>query len=154
MIRPYTNADKEQVVAIMQLNVPRYFDEAEVEDFIQYLDNFRESYFVVELEYKIVGSGGINYFPESGMARISWDIIDPDYQGKGFGKELLQQRISEIKNNQAIHLVQVRTTQLVYGFYEKMGFTLEKTEKDFWAKGFDLYQMILPVHEHTSSGKV
>ena len=35
----------------------------------------------------------------------------------------------------------LRTTQLAFQFYEKMGFELDKTKKDFWAKGFDLYQM-------------
>jgi hypothetical protein len=35
----------------------------------------------------------------------------------------------------------VRTSQVAYQFYQKAGFDLEKIEKDFWAKGFDLYQM-------------
>jgi ribosomal protein S18 acetylase RimI-like enzyme len=38
-------------------------------------------------------------------------------------------------------MIIVRTSQLAYKFYQKVGFELEKTEKDFWAKGFDLYQM-------------
>jgi len=29
----------------------------------------------------------------------------------------------------------------VYKFYEKIGFELDKVEKDFRAKNFDLYQM-------------
>jgi hypothetical protein len=37
----------------------------------------------------------------------------------------------------------VRTTQLVYPFYQKAGFTLDKVEQDYWANGFDLYQMML-----------
>lgn len=35
----------------------------------------------------------------------------------------------------------VRTTQFGFRFYEKVGFQLENVEKDFWAQGFDLYQM-------------
>ena len=37
----------------------------------------------------------------------------------------------------------VRTSQLAYQFYGKVGFELEKVEKDFWAAGFDLYLMRL-----------
>jgi ribosomal protein S18 acetylase RimI-like enzyme len=35
----------------------------------------------------------------------------------------------------------VRTSQHAWRFFEKMGFELQKTEKNFWAPGFDLYQM-------------
>lgn len=42
-----------------------------------------------------------------------------------------------------IKFIVVRTTQLVYGFYEKRSFKLEKVEKDYWAKNYDFYQMQL-----------
>jgi hypothetical protein len=41
----------------------------------------------------------------------------------------------------------VRTTQLTDQFYAKMGFQLERTEKDFWAKGLDLYQMRMNIQK-------
>ncbi|RDV13836.1 N-acetyltransferase [Pontibacter diazotrophicus] len=141
MIRAYTSKDKEELVALLRLNTPQYFDESEEADFIEYLDNRLEDYFVVEDNREIIGSGGINYFPESKLACISWDMVHPNFQGRGVGKQLTLHRIEHIKKNPAINLIVVRTTQLVYKFYEKMGFDLEKTEKDFWAKGFDLYQM-------------
>lgn len=96
---------------------------------------------------KIIGSGGINYFADAKLARISWDIIHPDFQGKGIGKELTLYRIDQIRKNPQISLIVVRTTQLVYQFYRKMGFELEKVEQDFWAKGFDLYQMTLELNK-------
>ncbi|AKD05198.1 GNAT family N-acetyltransferase [Pontibacter korlensis] len=140
MIRPYSSQDKEELLELLRLNTPQYFAEEEEADFIEYLNKHVESYFVVEVEGKIIGSGGINYFPDK-TARISWDIIHPAYQGKGVGKELLQYRVDYIRRNASVEVIYVRTTQLVYKFYEKAGFTLEKTEKDFWAEGFDLYQM-------------
>ncbi|WP_276498737.1 GNAT family N-acetyltransferase [Pontibacter litorisediminis] len=148
MIRPYTPTDKEQLLALLRLNTPTYFAEAEENDFAEYLDKYREDYFVVEEKGEIIGAGGINYFPKEGLARISWDMIHPAHQGKGIGKQLLQHRLRVIMGKSGIHLVIVRTTQLVYAFYQKQGFVLEKTEKDFWATGFDLYQLRLPLPGH------
>ena len=95
--RPYTPADKEQLMALLRLNTPAYFHPSEESDLVEYLENHVEHYFVVEADGKILGSGGINYFAEKGEARISWDIIHPDHQGHGLGRELTQFRIDKIK---------------------------------------------------------
>lgn len=141
MIRPYKYKDKDKLIELIRLNIPKYFAPSEEKDFTDYLDDYVEDYFVVEENGQIIGSGGINYFPDAGQARISWDIIHPEHQGKGIGRQLLQHRLQHIRKDPTIWYIVVRTTQLVYGFYEKMGFELEKTEKDFWADGFDLYQL-------------
>ncbi|WP_266203288.1 GNAT family N-acetyltransferase [Pontibacter kalidii] len=145
MIRPYTPADKEQLLYLLRLNTPTYFAAEEESDFAAYLEEHVEDYFVVEESGKLVGAGGINYFPDEHLARISWDMIHPNFQGKGIGTQLLQHRLQVISSKPGINMVIVRTTQLVYRFYEKVGFALEQTEKDFWAKGLDLYQMRMPL---------
>jgi [ribosomal protein S18]-alanine N-acetyltransferase len=145
MIRPYTRSDKPALIALLKLNIPKYFAEAEEADFVEYLEQHLEDYFVVEEAGVIVGAGGINYFPNEKLARLSWDVVHPSYQGKGIGRGLTQHRINHIKANPGISLIVVRTTQLVYPFYQKIGFTLIKTEKDYWAEGFDLYEMHQPL---------
>ncbi len=146
MIRPYMHADQPQVIRLLRLNTPQYFAETEEADLLDYLDRHLEDYFVVEEAGQIVGAGGINYFPEAQLARISWDIVHPDFQGKGIGSALLRHRLNLLKKDPAIRQVIVRTSQHVHTFYEKNGFTLEKTAADFWAPGFDLYQMALQLH--------
>lgn len=141
MIRAYTTEDKPKVIELLRQNIPKYFDPSEESDYENYLYNEVEEYFVYEQNFEIIGAGGINYFPEEKLARISWDMINPKSQGNGIGKELVQYRINLLNADPNIELIVVRTTQLVYKFYEKMGFGLEKVEKNFWAKGFDLYQM-------------
>ena len=141
MIREYKRSDKPEILGLLRKNTPEYFAPAEEKDFENYLDHEVEDYFVYEKNSKIKGAGGVNYFAKEKLARISWDIIDPSSQGYGIGRELTQYRINHLKEKGNIELIVVRTTQLVYKFYEKMGFELENTEKDFWAKGFDLYQM-------------
>jgi [ribosomal protein S18]-alanine N-acetyltransferase len=141
IIRKYKSDDLEELVHLLQLNIPDYFAASEENDFVDYLENHLEDYFVMTHNGKIIGSGGINYFYQDNSSRISWDIVHPDFQGKGIGSKLTQYRLELIRKNASIETIIVRTTQLVYKFYEKMGFELEKTEEDFWAKGFDLYQM-------------
>ena len=143
MIRAYSNMDKTGVIDLLKKNTPAYFDFSEETDLKNYLENEIEDYFVCEKNNKIIGAGGINYFQKERLARISWDIVDPDYQGKGIGQKLVQHRIKHISKKQHIEFIVVRTTQLVYPFYQKMGFELEKIEKDFWAKNYDLYQMTM-----------
>jgi ribosomal protein S18 acetylase RimI-like enzyme len=147
VIRTYSSEDKSRLLVILKLNIPQFFDESEESDFIQYLDHRKEDYFVVESDGLIIGSGGINYFPEDNSARISWDIIHPDFQGKGIGSNLIRHRIDHIQKDPTISTVKVRTSQLAYKFYQKAGFELEFIEKDFWTKGFDLYQMTLELNK-------
>lgn len=145
MIRAYTAKDKKSVIELLRLNTPVFFHPEEEQLFLDYLDHHAQNYFVVEEDGIIIGAGGINYFVEDKTARISWDMIHPDAQGRGFGSTLTQYRIDRIKENPAVEVIVVRTTQHACHFYQKLGFTLIKTEQDFWAKGFDLYQMELKI---------
>ena len=144
-IRKYKHSDKENVLALIRMNTPEYFAPEEELEFVLYLENELEDYFVVEDGVEIVGCGGINYFVEEKKARIAWDMVHPEHQGKGIGKLLTQYRIDFIKENSDVLIIVVRTSQLAQPFYKKLGFILMQIEKDFWAKGFDLYLMELPV---------
>ncbi|PVY39217.1 GNAT family N-acetyltransferase [Pontibacter virosus] len=141
MIRPYTPADQEALLQILRLNTPAYFAPEEEADFVLYLRERREDYFVVEREGQVAGAGGINYFDGYTWARLSWDLIHPAFQGKGIGRELTLFRIAKLKGKPNMKWLQVRTSQFVYLFYQRLGFDLEKVEQNFWAEGIDLYQM-------------
>lgn len=145
MIRPYHQKDQAQLIQLLRLNTPQYFAPSEEEDFIDYLQNIAEHYFVMEEAGQVIACGGFNCFEAEATARISWDIVHPDSQGKGLGKALTLFRINEIKKQPNIQHIVVRTSQLAFQFYQKLGFTLEKTEKNYWAKGFDLYHMTMEV---------
>ena len=142
IIRPYKKEDQDNLIKLFLLNTPEFFDISEKQHLIDYLSDHSENYFVVETLNKIIGSGGFNTgFDEGRTIRISWDMIHPDYQGNGIGKKLLKYRIEKIKSIPGVKNVIVRTTQLVYQFYQKSGFELEMIDKDFWATGYDLYTM-------------
>lgn len=151
MFRRYTSRDREKLIELLRLNTPEFFAASEEKGFVEYLDHHSQNYFVIEDSETIIGAGGFNGgFDDGKTVRISWDIMHPGFQGKGIGTKLTLYRIDQIKKSPIVSKVVVRTTQLVYAFYQKLGFELEKTEKDFWAKGFDLYQMKLDLHKATA----
>lgn len=141
VIREYKLGDKDSVLDLIRLNIPQSFAEEELSDFSQYLDNERELYYVLLVDQKIVGCGGLNFAENHSVGKISWDIVHPEYQGKSLGRELLLYRINELKSMKSIQKITVRTSQVAYLFYEKHGFKLLEIKKDFWAKGFDMYSM-------------
>ena len=139
-IRKYINSDKKDVLELFKLNTPEFFSPSEESDLNFYLDNHSEYYYVLEIENRICACAGYNIFTDN-LVRISWDIVHPKKQSKGLGTELIKFRLQKIREIEGVKLVSVRTTQLVYKFYEKFGFELKETLKDFWAAGFDLYKM-------------
>ncbi len=141
MIREYATPDKSKLLEILALNVPEYFHESEVADFSDYLDCEVEKYFVLEVNGEIMGSGGINFENNRKTGKISWDIIHTNFQGLGLGTKLLKYRLNILKEMDSVEVISVRTAQLTYVFYEKFGFVLREIHKDYWAKGFDMYQM-------------
>lgn len=142
-IRPYTISDKSAVINLLRLNTPAFFAPAEELDFENYLESELEDYFVIIEKDKFIGCGGINYFPAEKTARISWDMVDSTMHGKGIGKQLVEHRLQLLRKNPEIDLIVVRTSQHTFQFYEKMGFEIKQVEKDYWAEGFDLYEMTL-----------
>lgn len=111
----------------------------EENDLIDYLENEREEYYVIEFDGRIIGSGGINFF-EGDCARLSWDMIHPEFHKKGLGNKLIDFRLKRLKELN-ISNISVRTSQFAYEFYLKNGFTIVEIVEDYWAEGFDLYDL-------------
>jgi N-acetylglutamate synthase-like GNAT family acetyltransferase len=105
------------------------------------LETERELYYVLLYDQKIVGCGGINFADNKTTGKISWDIFYPNYKGKSLGTKLLKHRLNKLNSIDSIQKIIVRTTQVAYKFYEKQGFELFEIKKDYWADGFDLYNM-------------
>lgn len=141
IIKEYEPINKNDVLDLIRLNTPNYFAPDEEADLNNYLEMERELYYVLSIDNKIVGSGGINFADNKSIGKISWDMIHPDYQGQSLGAHLLKYRIEKLKSIESINKIAVRTSQLAYKFYEKQGFALKEIKKDYWAKGFDMYSM-------------
>jgi len=149
MIRPYKYTDRKELVEIFKLNIPAYFDPKELTDFEEYLEQNSASYLIIEYENKVVGGAGYNFQEKDNIGRITWIFFHPNYKGLGLGKKMVARCLSILKLNVALEKVVVTTSQLAYRFFEKFGFLLKKTEKDYWGAGLDLYVMELPVNNNS-----
>lgn len=139
-IREFIISDESAVIDLLRLNTPKYFAPAEELDFLKYLENEIEFYYVLIFDNKIVGCGGIN-FDDIQTGVISWDIIHPEYQGQSLGTQLLKYRIDKLKSIPIVQNIIVRTSQLTYKFYEKQNFKVIEIFKNYWSEDFDMYYM-------------
>ena len=141
LIRTAQKQDFKFLSKIFSLNIPKYFDKKELNDFKKYFNSKNlESYFIIESQGKVVGGGGYAY-ENMKTARICWLFIDPSYHGFGFGKKLVNYCIKILKNNRKLNVIEVETSNLTYKFYEKLNFKIEYIKKDYWPNNDDLYFM-------------
>jgi ribosomal-protein-alanine N-acetyltransferase len=141
MSRPYTPADREAVLQIFRPNTPEYFAPEEEADLIDYLRDESEHFFVFEEKGRIIAAGGYNLIGTQG--RLSWYFTDPAHAGKGAASAIARHSLAELKVRPEITEIMVRTSQHAESFFARFGFQTQKTVADFWAKGIDLYQMVL-----------
>lgn len=145
MIRPYIENDKKYLLEIFVRNTPAFFAPSEMEEFEDYLSKFPDTYLTIEKDNRIIGGLGYQFSIDQTTGSITWIFIDPDYYRKGIGHEAFDHCLSILKTNPKLQKIIVRTSQLVYHFFEKFDFQLVYTEKDYWAEGFDLYVMQMDI---------
>lgn len=140
MLRPYTPADKPQLIELFLQNTPQYFCPPEQQDLEAFLEEEEaDAYFVIEEEGQILACGG--YAIEDNEGWLCWYMVHPRRHGKGLGGQIVQRSLDEMRAMPNINKLVVRTSQLVYPFYEKFGFKLLSTQNDYWGSGMHLYHM-------------
>ncbi len=141
-IRQFTASDTERVVALFRESVLQYFAPEEEQELLTYLRQPPQNYFVLEDGGELVACGGIKFDELNRSCRVAWDFVGARQYGKGYGSKLLSHRI-ELVRRQKLDRMQSYTSQFSYGFYQKHGFEMVRTERDYWAKGYDLVLMEL-----------
>ena len=144
MIRPYRSIDKEDLLKVFRLNVPKFFDKKEITDFEKYLDQNGETYLTIEVDNTIVGGTGYCINEDDKSGRITWIFFDPSYAGHGLGKQSVEYCLKLLSKDSKVEKFIVTTSQFAYKFFEKFGYTINRIEKDYWGIGLDLYEMLKP----------
>ena len=138
-IQPYEPTDKAALLAIFDLNVPLFFAEHEREDLAAYLDEFGDTYFIVQINDQILGGAG--YIIQENTASVTWIFFHPNHTGKGLGAGVMTQLLEFFNTKSRITKLGVRTSQFAHTFFERFGYKTIRIEKNYWADGFDLYEM-------------
>jgi ribosomal protein S18 acetylase RimI-like enzyme len=141
LIRKYNQIDRPELIEIFKLNTPHYFNPNEVKDFEEYLVQNGDTYLTIEIDHKIAGGTGYQITDNNTIGRITWIFFHPDFSGLGLGRQSVEYCLNIFKANPSIKKLVVTTSQLAYKFFEKFGYKLTSTEKDYWGKGLDLYTM-------------
>lgn len=141
MIRPFKTTDRETLLEIFKMNTPQYFDPGEIRDFEAYLDDNGDTYLTIEHQNKVVGGTGYQITDQATIGRITWIFFHPDSAGLGLGRQSMEHCLSLFRRVPTLQKLVVTTSQLAFGFFEKFGLVLVKTEKDYWGQGLDLYLM-------------
>lgn len=144
-LRPYTTADRDACLALFASNVPDYFAQIELDDFVDTLDHC-EHYFVIEQEGEgIVACGGYDALDQPlGAAGLCWGMVRRDLHGRGLGERLLRERLRRIDADPALAQVLIETTQRTRDFFTRHGFAVTRTVADGFAPGYDLVEMVRP----------
>ena len=144
-IRQFKHHDLKQLLAIFGKNIPQFFAPHEMAEYVDYLTNYPSNYFVIEYEGAAAGGAGYRLTGNGVSGSITWIFFDPMFKGHGLGRMTITYLMKELKVVHKVDAVQVRTSQLAYRFFEKFGFEITSTTKDFWAPGLDLYEMSIPI---------
>lgn len=110
----------------------------ELADFLYRFDPAQDGLWVVMVDNEIAGSVAI-CGREAGTlgARLRWLIVAPDYQGRGFGKQLMHEAIDFCRRTRfrRIYLTTFAGLDAARHLYEKEGFRVVIEQEDaHWGK--------------------
>ena len=99
-------------------------------------------YFYVVEEQEVIGY--IGAYILCGQAEILNFVIDESYQRKGYGQLLMNTVLTECMLNETETItLEVKVTNIKgINFYQKNGFKIVNTRKQYYADGSDAYLMI------------
>ena len=139
--RKYHPSDREDLVKLFLSNVPAFFAQNELQDFINYLQEHPENYYLLLHHGVVIGAGGFYFKEKENEIRISWTMIHPSYHKMGQGRSLIEYCMKEARDRYPAVSFIVHTSQHAKDFYARLGFEVEHTEKNHWAPNLDLYIM-------------
>ena len=98
-------------------------------EFDKHLDREVQARFVIEVEGRVIGSIGLHHCNvHEGMSQFGIGIFDPDYVGKGYGRDAIKVLLDwsfRIQNYRRIWLEAMAVNERALRAYRACGFTEE-----------------------------
>ena len=122
VVRPLREEDMDRCHEMYRLNESNHYPGGLYEDFKSSLRDAQRLVLVVEKSGDVVGCGAICMDTDLSCAMISYGIIHPDYQRRGFGTVLLLSRLSILPEPLDSWTVGLTTAGPSASFYQRFGF--------------------------------
>ncbi len=142
--RSYKKEDKDRLVEIFHSNCPKYFNENDINDFIDFLNNYADKNYLVVIENNnIIGCGG--HYTKADYHGIAWVMFENGSIGfKHIFKvaDSFYQKIDQnIKAEKRRLPILINTTQLLEKLFNRYQFKTYQIIKDGFGIGLDEYKM-------------
>lgn len=143
ILRPYTPADQDDCLSLIDGNTPTFFAPHERAEFETFLDDPGDRYWVVEDEAgTVIGCSGYWIVSGTPVAIITWTMVARSWHGRGVGRWLLLTCLHHLCRLPAIRTVSLETSQYVTGFYERVGgFRAKEIAENGFAPGLHKIRM-------------
>lgn len=111
---------------------------AELADFLQRFDSTRDGLWVAMMDDHIIGAIAVNGRDAATIgARLRWLIVAPEYQGRGYGKQLMRAAMDFCRQTRfkRIFLTTFAGLDTARHLYEQEGFRVVVEQEDaHWGK--------------------
>jgi ribosomal protein S18 acetylase RimI-like enzyme len=137
VFRDYTPADLAGCLEVFDSNIPEFFFESEREDFAHFLERLPGRYgVIVDPTGRIVGCGGVaasRTVPQG--VTLTWGMVHQSLHRNGIGRVLTRERLAWAEQMPNVSVVELNTSHLTEGFYEKFGFRTVKRIPNGYREG-------------------
>jgi ribosomal-protein-alanine N-acetyltransferase len=145
-IRTYTMTDKENIIGIFNSNCPKYFDKNDLQDLIDFLDNYADDYFKVLLINKeVIGCGGHYVKHTDKVFGIAWVMFRRFSIGHinflKIATQFFNHILTNIENEKLNFDIVINTTQLLEKTFNKFDFRTETIIEKGFGENLDHYIM-------------
>jgi hypothetical protein len=142
----YSEIHREDLVAILRRNVPKYFSESDIADFRKFLSgrNWVEHDVFVEQDHGVVGCASF-FLKSSSEVGLSWMFFSPYRIGSRRFLSELEEYLESIRlrvgKTDSELTFSLNTTPRVAKLLSRIGFLAKETAKDGYGPGYDRVRM-------------
>lgn len=138
----YEQRDREDCLRLFDSNVPLFFAAHERAEFAAFLNQLPGVYLVGRINGVLVAAGGHSPDPgRSGVWTLCWGMVERRRHRQGLGRALLEARLRMIAADPDAVAVTLSTSQHSTGFFEHLGFRVEKVVPQGFAEHIDQYDL-------------
>lgn len=142
-VRRYTAADRAEVLAIFDSNLPEYFGAGDRAWLEETLDEPDGPAFVVTVDGDPAAFGGYELWDHYNKALLYWGMAGRAWHGAGLGRLLLFARLFDIACHAAppTRYVTVDTSDLVAPFFHRHGFAITRVWPEGYRSGMTMHEL-------------